>query len=60
VACQQITTARLEALRAEYDLSRQVIAWAIAEAKLREAEGLLAIACGYHLPTRNNCLAAAK
>jgi hypothetical protein len=52
-----ITTARLETLQADYDLYHQVIAWAIAEAKLREAEGALALACGYHLPTCQSCLA---
>ncbi|MHC4180617.1 MAG: TolC family protein, partial [Planctomycetota bacterium] len=47
-----ISAARMQAIEAERDLIRQVIAWRIAQVKLKEAQGLLAFECGYGLPTR--------
>lgn len=44
---------RLELLRAESDEIHRVIAWKIAQAKLRQSQGLLAAECGYTLP--NTC-----
>lgn len=45
-----IRTAKLEMLRAENEVLHRVIAWKIAQAKLKQAQGLLAIECGYCLP----------
>lgn len=42
-----------EILRAEGDQLHRVVAWKIAEAKLRQAQGLLAVDCGYRMP--NDC-----
>ncbi len=48
-----VRTAKLEMLRAESEVLHRVIAWRIAQVKLRQAQGLLAVDCGYHLP--ENC-----
>ena len=45
-----LTTAQLELLRAENDAVHRIIAWKIAQAKLAQAQGLLAAQCGYCLP----------
>ena len=46
-----ISAARMQLIDAERGLIHQVIAWRIAEVKLKEAQGLLAFECGYKLPT---------
>jgi hypothetical protein len=46
----EITSADLETMRAESDAVHRVAAWRIAEAKLKQAQGLLAPECGYPLP----------
>jgi hypothetical protein len=51
VTAFDISAAQLELLRAESDLVHRVIAWKIAQAKLRQSQGLLAAECGYGLPT---------
>jgi hypothetical protein len=45
-----LSSARLELLHAESDTVHRVIAWKIAQVKLKQAEGLLAAECGYHVP----------
>jgi hypothetical protein len=53
VTAFDVNAAQLELLRAESDTLHRVIAWKIAQAKLKQAQGLLAAECGYHLP--NGC-----
>jgi hypothetical protein len=45
-----LSTVQLELLRAESDMVHRVIAWRIAQAKLKQAQGMLAAECGYGLP----------
>ena len=47
VTAFDLSAAQLELLRAESDMLHRVIAWKIAEAKLKQAQGLLAAECGY-------------
>jgi hypothetical protein len=44
-----LSAARLEVLRAEGETLHRVIAWKIAQVKLRKAQGLLAAECGYRV-----------
>jgi outer membrane protein TolC len=50
VTAFDISAAQLETIRAESDLVHRVLAWKIAQAKLKQAQGLLAPECGYCLP----------
>lgn len=50
VTAFDLAAARLELHRAESELVHRVIAWKIAEVKLKQAQGLLAAECGYGLP----------
>ena len=50
VTAFELSAARLELLRAEGDTVHRVIAWRIAQVKLKQAQGLLAAECGYHVP----------
>ncbi len=50
VTAFDLSIAQLELLRAEGDVVHRVIAWKIAQAKLKQAQGLLAAECGYRLP----------
>jgi hypothetical protein len=43
----ELSTARLEAIHANRDLVHQIIEWKIAQVKLKEAQGWLAVECGY-------------
>jgi hypothetical protein len=45
-----VVAAQLEAVQAETQLLHEVVQWKIAQAKLRQAKGLLAEQCGYPLP----------
>jgi hypothetical protein len=45
-----VSAAKLEVIQAKSDLLHQVIAWRIAQVRLKEAQGLLAYECGYRLP----------
>ncbi len=47
----EVRAARLERLRAEGELTRQVVAWKLAHVKLAESQGLLAVECGSQLPS---------
>lgn len=47
VTASDLSTARLELLRAEGDAVHRIIAWKIAQVKLKQAQGLLAAECGY-------------
>lgn len=47
VTAFDLNAGQLELLRAESDTVHRVIAWKIAEVKLKEAQGLLAVECGY-------------
>jgi len=49
VTASDLSTARLELLRAEGDAVHRIIAWKIAQVKLKQAQGLLAAECGYGL-----------
>jgi outer membrane protein TolC len=51
VTAFDLSTARIELLRAESDTLHRVAAWKIAQAKLKQAQGILAAECGYCLPT---------
>jgi len=46
----EIAEARLSVIQAQSDLVHQVVAWKIACAKLKEAQGLLAFECGFSEP----------
>ena len=50
VTASDLTAARLELLRAEGDAVHCIIAWKIAQVKLKQAQGLLAAECGYSVP----------
>ena len=50
VTAFDLSAARLEWLHAQSDTVRRVIAWKIAQVKLKQAQGLLAAECGYRLP----------
>ena len=50
VTAFDLAAARLELHRAESELVHRVIAWKIARVKLKQAQGLLAVECGYGLP----------
>lgn len=50
VTAFDLAAARLELHRAESELVHRVIAWKIAQVKLEQAQGLLAVECGYGLP----------
>ena len=43
-----IAAERLEVIKAEGELMRKVVAWRIAQVKLRKSQGLLAAECGFH------------
>jgi outer membrane protein TolC len=45
-----LNAVEFEILRAEGDRLHRVVAWKIAQAKLRQAQGLLAVDCGYRMP----------
>jgi hypothetical protein len=47
VTAFDLSAAQLELLHAESDTVHRVIAWKIAQAKLKQAQGLLAAECGY-------------
>jgi hypothetical protein len=47
VTAFDLSAAELEVLHAEGDVLHRVIAWKIAQAKLKQAQGLLAAECGY-------------
>lgn len=47
-----ISAARMQEIEAQRGLVHQVIAWRIAQVKLKQAQGALALECGYELPTR--------
>jgi hypothetical protein len=47
VTASDLSTARLELLRAEGDAVHRIIAWKIIQVKLKQAQGLLAAECGY-------------
>lgn len=49
VTAFDLNAAQLELLRAESDTLHRVIAWRIAQVKLKQAEGLLAAECGYRV-----------
>ena len=49
----ELSTADLEAVRAENNVLHQVVAWRIAIAKLKESQGLLAGECGFFAPCRH-------
>jgi len=46
----EVSAAQLNVLRARSELVHQVVAWKIAKMKLRQAQGLLAVDCGYVVP----------
>jgi len=50
VTAFDVSAAQIEVVRAETQLLHEVVAWRIAEVKLLEAQGLLALECGYSLP----------
>lgn len=52
VTAFDISAVRMELFQAESGLVGRVIAWRIAQAKLKQAQGLLAVECGYGLPGR--------
>jgi hypothetical protein len=54
----EIQAAELEAIQAKSEAIHQVVAWRIAQVKLKEAQGLLACECGYDLPPCGCCVAA--
>lgn len=43
-----IATEKMEITKAEGELMRRVVAWRIAQVKLKQSQGLLATECGYH------------
>jgi outer membrane protein TolC len=49
VTAFDLSAAELELLRCESDAVHRVIAWKIAQAKLKQAQGLLAAECGYRV-----------
>jgi hypothetical protein len=49
-AWSEVSAAQLEFYRAENELVRRIVAWKIAQVKLKKAQGLLALECGYRLP----------
>ena len=51
VSAFDISAARLAVAEAQSDLVAKIIAWKIAKVKLKEAQGLLAIECGYRSPS---------
>jgi hypothetical protein len=50
VAYPEVTTARLEWLKARGDLAKEVMAWEIARVDLKKAQGLLPLECGQGPP----------
>jgi hypothetical protein len=52
VTAFDISKARLEEIAAQRELTHQLVAWRIAQVKLKGAQGLLAAECGYELPAR--------
>jgi hypothetical protein len=50
VTAFQISDAKLKVIQAQTDLVHQVVAWQIARAKLKQAQGLFALECGYTEP----------
>ncbi len=50
VTAFDLTAAQLELLRAESDVVHRVVAWRIAQVRLKRAQGLLAAECGSGLP----------
>ena len=46
VSVLDVGAAELHLIERQSDLVHQVIAWRIAQAKLKEAQGLLAVECG--------------
>ncbi len=50
VTAFDLSAARLELLHAESDTIHRVIAWKIAQVKLKQTQGLLAAECGYCVP----------
>jgi outer membrane protein TolC len=50
VTAFDVSAARLELLRADGDEVHRVIAWKVAQVKLKQAQGLLAAECGYGPP----------
>jgi hypothetical protein len=52
----EIAAEKLEVTKAEGELMRKVVAWRIAQVKLRQSQGLLAAECGfYHEPCCAKC-----
>jgi outer membrane protein TolC len=47
--------ARLDVMAVEHDLLHDVIEWKLAQVKLKEAQGLLAVECGYDSAARTAC-----
>ena len=52
VTAFDLSAVQLEQLRAESDKTHRVIAWKIAQVKLKQSQGLLAAECGYYTPDR--------
>ncbi len=53
----ELATARLDVIRAKRELDHQVVAWKLAQVKLKEAQGLLAFECGYgHCSPELTCI----
>ena len=50
-----VRKARLDLLAVEQDLLHDVIAWKLAVVKLKEAQGLLAVECGYGTGSATCC-----
>src|SRR5204862_4614713 len=51
-----IAAEKLEIVKAEGELMRKLIAWRIAQVKLKQAQGVLATECGYqHTPCCGAC-----
>jgi hypothetical protein len=51
VTAFQISDAKLKLVQAQTDLVHQVVAWEIAHVKLKQAQGLFAMECGYTQPS---------
>jgi hypothetical protein len=52
VTAFDVSAAQMELYQAESDLVGQVVAWKIAEVKLRQAEGVLPMECGFSSPNK--------
>jgi hypothetical protein len=59
-APSNLRKARLDVMAVEQDLLHDVIEWKLALVKLKEAQGLLAVECGYDLAAQTACPLACR